>query len=67
MTARSNINFSSLKKSSFQKSMFLLNFRFDDLQNEKLLNNQNNNLMIFKWVLFDDFHLMLLQDHERPI
>ena len=26
----------------------------------------NNNLMIFKWVLLDDFHSMLLQDLQFP-
>ena len=45
--------------------MLLLNFRFDDLQIEK--NNLNNNLVIFKWVLFDDFHPMLLQELKISI
>ena len=41
-------------------SMLLLNFLIQWSSNWK-----KNNLMIFNWVLFDDFHSMLLQEHHR--
>ena len=53
--------FFSLKKSSFLKSMLLLNFLIWWSSNWKK-NIKKNNLMIFKQVFFNDFHSMLLQD-----
>ena len=39
--------------------------KFSDSMIFKLKKNYNK-LMIFKWVLFDDFHSMLLQDLKLP-
>ena len=55
-----SLTFSSFKKSI--KSMLLLNFPIQWSSKWKKNNNLNNYLLIFKWVLFNDFHSMLLQD-----
>ena len=68
--------FSSLKKSSFFKSMIFLNFQirwFSNILNlfnilmilnkdYLMISIQRYYLVSFKWVLFDDFHSMLLQN-----
>ena len=47
--------------------MLLLNFPIRCSLKWKKINNKNNNLMIFKWVLFNDFNSMLLPSLDNLV